>query len=100
MIDYDTTENLSEKELINKLGGYWALKDINGNDYSSMKLRGSYYLLYFGYTLCPDVCPLSVQKMDKVMTKIKRSSEGKEFFRVKHLFVTVNPDIDNNQRLK
>lgn len=100
MVDHDNTQNLTEKEKINKIGGYWALKDVHGQDYSSLKLRGSYYLLYFGFTLCPDVCPLSVQKLDKVVQRIKRSNEAKEFFNVRHIFVTVNPDLDNSKRLK
>jgi cytochrome oxidase Cu insertion factor (SCO1/SenC/PrrC family) len=28
-------------------------------------LQGQYYLVYFGTTLCPDVCPLSLMRIMK-----------------------------------
>lgn len=100
LIDYDDLSKLSEKEKMNKIGGYWALKDLNGKDYSSLKLSGSYYVLYFGFSLCPDVCPLSLMKMNKAVRKIKDSNEGKQYFRVKTVFVTVNPEYDTPDKLK
>ena len=94
LIDHDDVTKLSEKEKINKIGGYWALKDLNGKDFSSYKLKGNYYILYFGFSLCPDVCPYSLMKMSKAVRKLKQSSEGKEFFKIKPVFVTVNPEYD------
>jgi protein SCO1/2 len=93
LIDYNDESKLTEDEKKIRIGGYWALKDLDGNDYSSYKLEGSYYLLFFGFSLCPDVCPLSLMKMTKAVNKIRNSNEGK-FFKLKPVFVTVNPDYD------
>ena len=49
------------------LGGDWTLRDLNGKRFGSEDLAGHYYLLYFGGTLCPDVCPLTLMKMMKAM---------------------------------
>lgn len=61
---------MTEKDKINAVGGPWILKDLNGQDFGSANLHGTYYLLYFGFTLCPDICPLSLMKMTKVVKKI------------------------------
>jgi cytochrome oxidase Cu insertion factor (SCO1/SenC/PrrC family) len=69
-------EALTEKDLINKVGGHWVLKDLNGKDFGSPNLNGTYYLLYFGFSLCPDVCSITLMKMTKAIRKIKNSKEG------------------------
>jgi protein SCO1/2 len=63
-------EEMTEKDKINAVGGHWVLKDLKGRDFGSGNLQGSYYLLYFGFSLCPDICPLSLMKMNKVVKRI------------------------------
>ena len=48
-----------------KIGGKWQLKDLDGNPFGSDSLNGHYYLLFFGSTLSPDVCPLTLGKIQK-----------------------------------
>jgi cytochrome oxidase Cu insertion factor (SCO1/SenC/PrrC family) len=62
---------MTEKDKINAVGGAWILKDLQGRDFGSQNLYGTYYLLYFGFSLCPDICPLSLMKMTKVVRKIQ-----------------------------
>ena len=59
------------------LGGTWMLKDLNGKPFGSADLAGHYYLIYFGGTLCPDVCPLTLMKIMKAQKILQRSAEGK-----------------------
>lgn len=99
LVDENDESKLTEKQKINKIGGPWMLKDCNGRDFGSVNLSGHYYLLYFGFSLCPDVCPLSLMKMNKAIRKIKQSSEGKQYYQLKGVFVTVNPEYDTPQRL-
>jgi protein SCO1/2 len=61
---------MTEKDKINAVGGHWLLKDLNGRDFGSQNLSGTYYLLYFGFSLCPDICPLSLMKLTKAVKKI------------------------------
>ena len=76
-------EELTEKDKINAVGGHWLLKDIQGRDFGSHNLSGNYYLLYFGFSLCPDVCPISLMKMTKAIRKIKNSKEGQQYYKIK-----------------
>jgi protein SCO1/2 len=56
--------------------------------------EGKYYLIYFGFTFCPDVCPVSLMKMVKAMNKVKSSKEYK-YFDLEGIFVSVDPNRDN-----
>jgi cytochrome oxidase Cu insertion factor (SCO1/SenC/PrrC family) len=62
-------------------------------------LEGKYYLIYFGFTFCPDVCPVSLMKMAKALNKVKESKEHK-YFDIDALFVSVDPDRDTNERIE
>lgn len=49
------------------LGGPWSLVDASGVPVTSGDLLGRYYLLYFGFTMCPDICPNEMVKMGKAL---------------------------------
>ncbi|MFA7241724.1 MAG: SCO family protein [Sulfuricellaceae bacterium] len=59
-------------------------------------LRGKVVLLYFGYTLCPDICPTSLAFTAQGLAQL----DAKELEKVKMLFVTVDPERDTLERLK
>jgi cytochrome oxidase Cu insertion factor (SCO1/SenC/PrrC family) len=48
---------------------------------------------------CPDICPLTMHKLNKAMEKIKKMPEAR-FFDLKALFVSVDPDRDSNENIK
>lgn len=70
-----------EEEGVNfqKMGGHWMLKDLYGQPFGSKNLQGSYYLLFFGTSLCPDICPLTLNNIMKAKRRLARSSEGKSY---------------------
>ncbi len=59
-------------------------KTVGAGDY-----RGKVTLLYFGYTYCPDVCPLTLSNVGRVLKQLGPSAD-----RVRVLFVTVDPNRD------
>ena len=68
-----------EFKLTNDLG-----KAVTGADY-----RGKVMLLYFGYTHCPDVCPLTMAQLHVVMQRLGPLADD-----VRILFVSVDPARD------
>jgi protein SCO1/2 len=82
-----------------QIGGPWKLLDTNGQLVTHKDLQGKYYLIYFGFTQCPDVCPMSLQKLAQVLTKIRQSKEYK-YFDLECLFISVDPDRDSFERIK
>ncbi|HEU0277626.1 MAG TPA: SCO family protein [Rhodanobacteraceae bacterium] len=60
-----------------------------GKPVTAATYRGKIVLMYFGYTHCPDVCPLTLVHLHTVLQKL-----GKEAQDVQILFVTVDPVRD------
>lgn len=81
------------------IGGDWRLYDVDGNEVTQEDLQGKYYLIYFGFTMCPDVCPISLQKVAKAVRAIKKTKEYK-FFDLEMIFVSIDPDWDSNEWIK
>ncbi len=70
---------------LNSAKGRWQLRDF----------RGDVILAYFGYTWCPDVCPTNLAYMAQAFEKLPRESLDQ----VRGVFVSVDPERDNVQRL-
>lgn len=78
------------------IGGPWQLKTMEGKPFGSGDLEGKYYLIYFGFCRCPDVCPQSLYKLTKALEMIRNSPESK-YFDLEMVFVTVDPDRDTKE---
>ncbi|MAU99063.1 MAG: SCO family protein [Fulvimarina sp.] len=76
-------------------GTPFTLTDQNGESFSSAKLAGEPYALFFGYTHCPDVCPTTLYELASHQDAIEKAGHD---FRV--VFVTVDPERDTPGVLK
>ena len=50
-----------------KVGGPFKLTDQHGAEVTERDFAGRYMLIYFGYTFCPDFCPLSLANMTRAL---------------------------------
>lgn len=73
----------------------FVLIDSYGNAVTDQHLLGSFSLLFFGYTFCPDVCPTSLQTIAVVLDEL-----GEDAAKVKPLFISVDPKRDTPQVLR
>jgi protein SCO1 len=69
------------------IGGAFALEDGAGKTVSDQTLRGKPFLVYFGYTHCPDVCPTELARISDILGKMGDKS-------IPALFITVDPERD------
>jgi protein SCO1/2 len=60
---------------------------------TAVDMKGEPFLVFFGYTHCPDVCPATLAEISDVLSKMP----GKP---VKALFVTVDPERDSQAVMK
>jgi protein SCO1/2 len=67
----------------------FALVDPDGRPTTLASFRGSPVLLFFGYTHCPDVCPLTLQKLTRA---VERAGRGARDTRI--VLVTLDPERD------
>ncbi|OZB40504.1 MAG: hypothetical protein B7X48_04915 [Acidiphilium sp. 34-60-192] len=61
----------------------------SGHIVTQANFRGFVTLVYFGYTNCPDICPLTVADIVKII-----GSLGPDGAKLRFLFVTVDPERD------
>ncbi len=69
------------------IGGAFALQDGAGKTVSEQTLKGRPFLVYFGYTHCPDVCPTELARLSDVLSKMGDKA-------IPTLFITVDPERD------
>lgn len=76
------------------IGGDFALVDQQGVRFELQSLRGQAAMLFFGYTYCPDICPVTLSKMGRVYQLLDERQQE-----LTTLFVTVDPKRDTQEKL-
>ncbi|GGC93424.1 SCO family protein [Chelatococcus reniformis] len=76
------------------VGGPFTLTDQNGDAVSDASLRGEPFLVFFGFTHCPDVCPTTLFDASEMLRALGPSAKAKV------LFVSVDPQRDTPEVLK
>lgn len=76
------------------IGGPFNLVDDHGHSVTDAAYQGRWMLVFFGYTDCPDDCPLTLQKMGTALDAL-----GPLANRIASLFITVDPARDTPDRL-
>jgi protein SCO1 len=77
------------------VGGPFHLQDQTGKSFTDQDMKGRPFLVFFGYTHCPDVCPTTLLEISDVMKAL-----GKDADRTGALFITVDPERDTPAVLK
>jgi protein SCO1/2 len=69
------------------IGGAFALQDGAGKTVSDQTLKAKPFLVYFGYTHCPDICPTELARISDILEKMGDKA-------IPTLFITVDPERD------
>ena len=86
-----------EEEYISKYrGSSFSLKDVNNQIITEKSFEGPLTAIFFGFTNCPDVCPMTLYNLDLVINKL--NIKKKEKFKV--FFVSIDPDRDSPDVIK
>ena len=91
---YIITQYKNKKVNDINIGGSFKLINQKGEIYSS-ELRSKKKVLYFGYTFCPDVCPIDLLKISKLVDQNPELIKNFDF-----IFITVDPERDNQSQIK
>lgn len=79
-----------------KIGGAYTLTDQNGKKVTDKSWPGKYQLVYFGFTHCPDICPLGLNRMADALKVLPASIHKK----IQPIFITVDPERDTPKILR
>ena len=73
-----------------EIGGPFTLTGTDGKPFSSERLAGKPFALFFGFTSCPDVCPTTLARLTRLRTELGKSDES---FAI--VLVSVDPERDS-----
>jgi protein SCO1/2 len=82
-------------QAIAAVGGPFQLEDQSGKVVTEADMKGKPFLVFFGFTHCPDVCPTTLFDMSQLMKEL-----GPDADRTGALFITVDPERDTPQVMK
>ncbi len=77
------------------IGGRFNLVDIDSRPRTDADFRGKLMLVEFGYTFCPDVCPLGLQLFADVLDQLGSAADD-----VQPIFITLDPERDTPEVLR
>ena len=77
------------------IGGPFHLVDQDGRPASDQDLKGKPFLVFFGFTYCPEICPTTLFDISEVLRNL-----GPDAQKVSALFVTVDPERDAPAAMK
>ena len=77
-------------------GSKFSLKDVNNNIITEKSFEGQLTAVFFGFTNCPDICPMTLYNLDLVINEL--DEKKKEKFKV--FFVSIDPTRDTPDAIK
>ena len=84
-----------EKYVASLKGSEFSLKDMNNNFITDESFQGPLTAIFFGFTNCPDICPMTLNKMDIAISRLKKENKSLKLF-----FISVDPERDTPEVLK
>ena len=71
-------------------GSEFSLIDVNNEIITDKSFKGPLTAIFFGFTNCPDICPMTLSNLDIVIDNLEKKK--KEKFKV--FFVSIDPERD------
>ena len=88
-------QNQKDEYVASVTGSSFSLKDVNNNIITEKSFKSPATALFFGFTNCPDVCPITLNKLSLIMNELK-----KERGKLKVFFISVDPQRDTPEVMK
>ena len=90
-----SVQNKEDNYVASFKGSDFSLKDMNNKTITQESFNGPLTAIFFGFTHCPDVCPMTLNKMDIVINKLKKKNKTLKVF-----FISVDPERDTPEAVK
>jgi protein SCO1 len=75
------------------IGGPFTLTDKDGKRVSWDQFKGKYRIVYFGFTFCPDACPLDLGAVMQGFNRFAKDHPDKAA-QIQPIFITIDPERD------
>ena len=90
--------SIQEKKVANVAsytGSSFILTDVNNNPITEKSFQSPATALFFGFTHCPDVCPLTLTKLKIISEQLKKDQNKLKIF-----FISIDPERDTPELVK
>lgn len=82
-----------------RIGGAFELTDQDGKTVRDTDFAGKHRIIYFGYSYCPDVCPIDLQKVSQGFALFEKQ-QPERARAIQPIFISIDPERDTPEVLK
>ena len=90
-----STQDKKEDYVTSITGSSFSLTDINNNQITEKSFQGPITALFFGFTHCPDICPMTLNKLSMILERLKQENKSLKVF-----FISIDPERDTPEVMK
>ena len=76
-------------------GSDFSLNDVNNNLITEKSFQGPATALFFGFTHCPDICPMTLNKLSIILERLKKENKSLKVF-----FISIDPERDTPEVMR
>ena len=91
-----SVENKKDEYVASLEGSSFSLKDVNDNVITEKSFENPLTAVFFGFTNCPDVCPMTLHNLNLVINNLEKKDKEK----LKVFFVSIDPERDTPKIIK
>jgi protein SCO1/2 len=85
-----------KEEYVSTIKGLsFSLNDINNNPITEKSFQGPNTALFFGFTHCPDVCPMTLNKLTILLEELEKDKKTLKVF-----FISIDPERDTPEVMR
>ena len=90
-----SVQGKKEDNVASYTGSSFTLTDINNKPITEKSFQGPATALFFGFTHCPDVCPMTLNKLSIIFEKLEKENKSLKIF-----FISIDPERDTPEVMK
>ena len=75
-----SVQNQKEDYVASFKGSDFNLTDMNNKSINQDSFQGNLTAIFFGFTHCPDICPMTLSKIDLILNRLKKENETFKVF--------------------
>ena len=90
-----SVKNKEDNYVASFKGSSFSLKDVNNNPINEKSFEGPLTALFFGFTHCPDVCPMTLNKLDIIIDRLEKDNK-----KLKVVFISIDPERDTPEVMR
>ena len=84
-----SVQGKKEDNVASYTGSSFTLTDVNNNPITEKSFQGPATALFFGFTHCPDICPMTLNKLNIISEQLKKENKSLKVF-----FISIDPERD------